>query len=100
MNISEQWIAHSNSRFPRGYGGIDVNGICVSHVSTNASGCISSYVNGNLKTLDLERFQMLQKCIKELEQVLPHIDGEAYIYFSRLHDMCVSVTTETEISSK
>jgi len=97
MNISELWIKHCQELFPKGYGGKDVNGICVTSVDTNAAGCISSYMGYDQKNINLERYQVLQKCKKELEEVLPHLENEALEYFSRLHEMCSILVTEASI---
>ena len=34
----------------------------------------------------------------QLENALPHIEGSAYEYFSRLHEMCGSIIEEAEIA--
>ncbi|RCU50571.1 hypothetical protein DU002_09130 [Corallincola holothuriorum] len=98
MSITELWLDHSQSRFPKGYGGNDVNGVSVTSVDTYATGCIGSYIGHERKSIDLERYQVLQKCKSELEEVLPYVDGEAFIYFGRLHEMCSAIITEASIA--
>ena len=98
MNISELWIAHSESRFPSGYGGREVNGVCVTSVDSYVSGCVSTYVSKESNKIDLERFQILRHSKAQLEIVLPHMEGSAYEYFSRLHEMCDSIIEEAEIA--
>ena len=98
MNLPELWIEHSQAKFPKGFGGVDVNGVCVTSLDTYAAGCISSYMKYERKSIDLERFQVLQKCKSQLEEVLPHIDGEALDYFSRLHDICSLIVDEAGIA--
>lgn len=96
--LSELWVSHSDVRFPQGYGGIDVNGVCVTSVDSAAAGCISSYMGKESHFFDIERTQILMKCKSEIELALPAIEGEAYEYFSRLHELCHLVLTESEIA--
>ncbi|WP_299776416.1 hypothetical protein [uncultured Pseudoteredinibacter sp.] len=98
MTITELWIQHTNTKFPSDFGGKDVNGVCVTSVDSYASGCISSFVNKESGSLDIERFQILQKCEKELEKVLPFVENEAFEYFSRLYSMCGIVISEAKIA--
>lgn len=98
MSITELWIQHSQARFPEGYGGKDVNGVCVTSVDTYAAGCISSYMGSEGKNIQLESYQVLVKCKGELEKVLPYVEGEAYSYFARLHQMCSGITAEASIT--
>jgi len=95
--LMELWSEHSVARFPKGYGGTDVNGICVSSLDTYATGCISTYVGKNSGHLDVERFLILQKCQKELALILPDVDKKAYEYFNRLHQLCLLVIDEAVI---
>lgn len=98
MSIIELWVQHTNSRFPVGYGGRDVNGICVTSIDTYISGCLSSYVKKEDAKIDLDNYQLLQKCQKDLETALPFLDDEAHEYFNRLFDMCSLVILEASIS--
>lgn len=98
MNISELWIAHSESRFPSKYGGRDVNGVCVTSVDSYVSGCVSSYVSKESSEIDLERFQVLSSSKAKLELALPYIEESAYEYFSRLHEMCSLIINEAKIA--
>lgn len=96
--LSELWVSHSAARFPQGFGGIDVNGICITSLDSAAAGCISSYMSKESRFLDIERTQILIKCKSNLELALPVIEGEAYEYFTRLHELCHLVLTESEIA--
>jgi len=98
MVITELWMEHSQAQFPAGYGGKDVNEICVTSLCTNASGCISSYIKNSQKSIDIERYQILQKSQKDLENVLPFIEGDAFEYFSRLNEMCNIIIVEASIA--
>jgi hypothetical protein len=98
MDIAEIWIIHEQSQFPVGLGGKDINGVCVTSVDTYASGCISSYIKHDDKLIDIEKYQILQKCKKEIEIILPALESESYIYFSRLYEMCKIIIQEAKIA--
>ena len=98
MNISEMWILHSESRFPKGYGGRDVNGICVTSIDTYVSGCVSSYMRYDNKSIDVERHITLQNSKNDLEKVLPYLEEEAREYFERLYEMCCVILKEAVIA--
>lgn len=98
MNISELWIEHSQAIFPKGYGGKDVNGVCVTSIDTYATGCVSSYIGNEKRDIDIERYQVLQKCKNGLGEILPYIEGEAFTYFNRLHEMCCIIIAEANIT--
>lgn len=100
MNIAEMWIEHGQAQFPPGYGGTDVNGVCVSSLDTFATGCISYYMGHERNDIDVERYLTLQKCKLDLEHVLPHVQDEALEYFGRLHELCNSIITEAGITQQ
>jgi hypothetical protein len=96
--ISQLWMEHQTKRFPKGYGGLEVNDICVVTIDTYAAGCIYTYVSKNEKSLDLERYQILQRCKVDLERVMSNLDGDALEYFDRLHEMCRLILKEASIT--
>lgn len=98
MNITELWIAHSQCRFPSHFGGKEINGVCMTSVDTYISGCVSTYVKNGSQALDMERFQILKRSQKQLEQALFSIEGDAYDYFSRLHEMCSLIIKNAKIT--
>ena len=94
MNLAELWKVHSEAKFPLGYGGRDVNRICITSLDSYAAGCISSYLHHGEKNIGLERIQKIKNCRDELATVLPHLDGYAIDYFNRLHQMCSLIVAE------
>jgi hypothetical protein len=66
--LIELWKEHSEAPFPNGYGGKDVNGICVTPLDSNASGCIHSYMRNDTYDMSLEHYQILQN-LKSIFQV-------------------------------
>jgi hypothetical protein len=91
-------MEHEDVRFPKGYGGTEVDGVCVTTVDAYAAGCIYTYVSKENRSLDLERYQVLQKCKDDLEIVLGRVEGDAFEYFSRLHEMCRLILAEASIA--
>ena len=96
--LVELWMEHSQARFPKGYGGKDVNGICVTSLDSSAAGCIHSFMRSNTKDISLEHYQILQKSKDDLASILKSLDGEAFQYFSRLHDICSLIIVEASIT--
>ncbi len=96
--LAELWEEHLQAKFPKGYGGVDVNDICVTSIDSSVSGCISTYAKRNDGCIDIERFQVLQKCKVELESVLKFLDGESYEYFSRLYFICREILKDAKIA--
>ena len=98
MSLAEFWKEHSEAKFPPGYGGKDINGVCVTSLDSHAAGCISSYLHVGEKCIELERYQSLKRCKEELEKVLPCVDGYAFGYFNRLYQMCSLIVAEASIA--
>ena len=96
MNLSLLWLEHSQSKFPDGYGGVDVNGICVSSLDSSISGCISSYINHGSKNISAAKLKILQENEPKLEGILIFLEGDSLKYFSRLHEMCSYVISEAK----
>ncbi len=96
--LIELWMEHSEALFPKGYGGKDVNGICVTYLDRNASGCIHSYMKSNTNDISLEHHQILQKSKDDLANILKYLDDESLQYFSRLHDICGLIISEASIT--
>ncbi len=96
MTITDLWTEHAKTVFPESYAGKDVNGVCLTSLDTYAAGCISTYIQQNRKSIDFERYQVLQKCKANLEEVLPDLTGEARMYFIRLHEMCSIIIAEVD----
>jgi hypothetical protein len=97
-HLTELWMEHSSEVFPKGYGGKDVEGICVTLLDSDVSGCIHSYMKTEKGRLSFEHFYTLQKSKDELVHILKYLDGEAFEYFSRLHDMCSLILKEAKVA--
>ncbi len=98
MNLSELWAEHCKEKFPRGYGGKDVSGVCVTSIDSYVSGCVSSYLKHKEKRVKVEQYQRLQKCGMDLEKILLCTTGDANKYFSRLYRMCNLVISSISVA--
>ena len=81
-DIAAAWKAHVERKFPRGLGGNEVAGVCVTSADTFLAGCISYFVESG--SLDAERLSVVRSTCQDLERVLPHLSGEARTYFEEL----------------
>ena len=96
--LFELWLEHSQARFPHGYGGKDVNGVCVTYLDANASGCIDSYMKKNTKDISIEHYLILEKSKIAIASILKNIDQDALDYFNRLHSICSLIVAEASIT--
>lgn len=96
--LAELWIEHSQTTFPKGFGGREVQGVCVTTIDSYAAGCLHTYMNGEKNELDLERYQILSRCKTDLENIVGSLDGEPQQYFGRLYELCSLVLAEAEIA--
>ncbi len=96
--LIELWMEYSEALFPKGYGGKDVNGICVTSLDSNAAGCIHSYMKSDTNEISLEHHQILQRSKDDLAIILKYLDDESLQYFSRLHDICDLIIVEASIT--
>ncbi len=84
--LDQLWHDHSNSKFPTGYGGEEIEGIDLVLLDSTVAGCISSFLK-NDRQLDLGRTAILGLCYREISIVLRTLKGEAEEYFTRLESM-------------
>jgi hypothetical protein len=96
--LIELWLEHRETPFPNGYGGKNVNDICITSLDNYASGCLHSYIKKDSNEISIEHYQILQKSKVDLASVLKYLDQDAFIYFSRLHDLCGLVIEEASIT--
>ena len=97
--LAELWVSRPR-RFPDLSGKFEVSGVCLVSLDTNIAGCLSSYMKptNEIKRLDLQRFQVLQRSIDELEKVLPHLKSEVREYFIHMRELAALVLKEAEIA--
>ena len=96
--LTKLWMEFSTLRFPKGYGGKEVKGVCVTYLDSNAGGCIDSYMRKEGNQISIEHYQILQDSKVKLAGVLRYLDGEALNYFSKLHDICSLIVDESSIT--
>ncbi|KZN49911.1 hypothetical protein N476_18065 [Pseudoalteromonas luteoviolacea H33] len=96
--LTKLWMEFSTIRFPRGYGGKEVNGVCVTYLDSIAVGCVNSYMRKEGNQISVGHHQILYDSKVKLADILKYLDGEALVYFSKLHDICSLITDESTIT--
>ncbi len=97
MNIHEieqMWQQLRLLRFPRGYGGKEVSGVCLVSVDTFAAGCIDTFMRCRGR-LDADRIRSLQGCVEDIETAVPMLQGEAKVYYELLLNVSRKVLQST-----
>lgn len=84
--IAKLWEEFQSRPFPDGIAGEEINGVEPVEIDTFTAGCVSTYV-GNKGSLDIERINILKKCMSELEAILPELNSEGKEYFSILQKL-------------
>lgn len=91
--IELKWIEFYETPFPRE--AYELDGLDWVSIDSFSAGCISVYV-GNRGKLDGERRDCLRKCVSDLEQALPKLNGETRVYFDKLLSLSNIVLNATE----
>ena len=89
MNIAAAWSAFASVPFPDIYDREESARGCLKLLDIFTTDCISTYVdNGCSDTAD---FRLLQRCVDDIELLLPSLSGDSLVYFERLSGlgMCV-----------
>lgn len=94
--LEEDWQTFRSTRFPNAYGGIDVAGICVTMLDSDAAGCVSSYLLSG--SLDDERIRVLQGCERMLLRVIPELPAQPASYFESLLSLVTRVLANSHNS--
>ena len=93
--VSRKWKEFENIPFPSEIAGNEINDICVVSIDSSAAGIISSFDG----TLSKDREKILVSCLKELNQILPELNGNAEIYFQKLKEICIDVLKINEYTN-
>jgi len=91
--IVELWQQHSSSAFPKGYGNKEINGIDLTLLEAEITGCIRMYMH-NRAQLDAQRIRSLRERLIDLNTVVLLLDNEELIYFDRLRKLAELVLQE------
>ena len=81
--IRLMWDEWKGIPFPAGYGGRDIDGICLTSLDTFAAGCIDTFICRKGR-LDKHRVAVMESCKNDLEVVVPSLKGDAHTYFNNL----------------
>ena len=90
--IDVLWSEFLARPFPEMCAGLLIEGIALAELDTYTAGCIDTFI-GNDGRLDAQRTSILEACAKELETVVPRLDGEAKSYFEHLRTITGKVLT-------
>ena len=82
-NIQKVWQDFLSTPFPERCSGVEVAGIELASLDSFTAGCIDSFVS-NDGQLDAERISILKKCARDIDLVVPMLEGEAIDYFEQL----------------
>lgn len=95
--LLELWFDFYERRYPKGYGGVEINQVWLTLLDSDAAGCISTYIKNEENQLDLERILVLQQCKGDCELIFKELNDEALDYFALIHRMCELVLSEAEV---
>jgi hypothetical protein len=97
--VEELWLVHLATKFPKGYGGEEIERIDLALLDATVAGCISTYLKRK-RTLDKHRLAILGRCYHNLAVVIRHLEGEAQQYFVRLETLADLVLWDIVISTR
>ncbi|MFI1601323.1 hypothetical protein ACH4YN_04020 [Streptomyces griseofuscus] len=90
--LTDLWRAHMAAPFPVGLRGAERAGIDMVLLDASIAGCVSSWLN-RAGSPDTRRLEIAERCVLELDQVLPLLTGTEEIeYFRRLRRMAALVS--------
>ena len=96
--IEELWQEHKRERFPKGYGGEEIEGIDLALLDGDIAGCVDSFITK--RSLDLFRTSILGLCYRDCSVVARGLDGEAKVYFLRLEKLAKLVLESIIFAAK
>ena len=89
-DIEKSWNEFLVKPFPGGQAGIEIEGIELASLDTFAAGCIDTFIH-NRGHLDQQQSSLLEDCVKDLDVIVTHLDGETKIYFEHLRSLAKQV---------
>jgi len=88
--IAQLWQQHQGATFPADCRGEEVDGIDLVMLDADTAGCISCFLTSSGQ-LDSKRREILVACRRDLDQVLPQLQGHASVYYGRLRALAEAV---------
>jgi hypothetical protein len=92
--ILELWQQHASSTLPKGYDGKTTNGIDLSLLDAEISGCIHMYVNHG--SLAYRHLETLSDRLIDLNTIVLLLDKDELTYFNRLKTLADLVLQEVK----
>ncbi len=84
-----RWRDHEERRSPCGWAGEEVAGVCLELLHDDLWGLLRKYAKK--RKLSEGAVRVLQQRADELSRALPHLGGDAAIYFAEIHELATAV---------
>ncbi|MEV0982532.1 hypothetical protein [Streptomyces sp. NPDC049915] len=98
QNAAQLWQEHLDAAFPAHLRGVEFEDVDMVMLDAGTAGCVYTWIN-NGGVLDYERRRILQRCIEDLDRVIPHIsDRSGRQYYKRLHRLALLVSRSLAIN--
>ena len=86
MGLAEEWKSWRERPFPSQVPASSDLGFELRSLDTVAAGCLDTYFSRG--RLDDERIQALERCVRDLDSLLPQVPAHSSEYFAALADLC------------
>jgi hypothetical protein len=89
-DLRRRWAAHVALPFPANLAGEELDGVDLVLLDADTAGCIQTFI-GNLGWRELELRKSLERCLRDLDDILPDLPAQAIGYFTALRDLVALV---------
>lgn len=93
--ITKMWNEFLKIPFPDNLAEMETTRFELLDIDFSMGGCISTYVENEGK-LDVLKINIIRKCMKELNLLIPKMNEEYKEYFSNLHKLGYLIVEEVE----
>ncbi|MBP9758364.1 hypothetical protein KBD45_01605 [Candidatus Dojkabacteria bacterium] len=94
--IARIWEIHKQSKYPKGFGGHEIDGIDLTLLDCDIAGCVSVFLSHNHE-LDKKRIATLSQCYRDITIVLNKLSEPELSYFSRLEKLASLILKELSV---
>lgn len=89
--IDDLLTTHAQAAYPPGLTDADeVDGVALVLLDADIVGLATAFRDGGGR-LRPDQWHVLRECVADTRTVLPHLAGEAWVYFARLHALARAV---------
>jgi hypothetical protein len=85
-SVARFWGEHVRSDFPARLRGEEVAGVDMVMLDGDIAGCVSTWL-ASASCLDERRWEILARCMTDLDRVLDQLAGDEEHYYRRLQQM-------------